>query len=118
MNLDPGSVAGVAGGTLSIATVVWWLVQRAIRRGDKAEEQLNREQRIELAKLRERVESGLASHRDQLEALKRTIVEHDTRLAFREGRYGTEPLTNPGRKLTPEELSRLRQAAAERNEAE
>lgn len=72
------------GGWVVAAAV--WLISRFFGQSDKANEHY---------------EKALASHRDQIEELKRIVVDLDTRLGFREGRYGSEPLTNPGSRPSP-----------------
>lgn len=51
--------------------------------------------KADVNKLKERLEGVAASHRADIEELKRSNTQLDTRLAFREGKYGAEPLTNP-----------------------
>lgn len=85
-------VGGLTGGGLTVAGAVWYLIRRAINKGDHASDKLEADRDARLV----HCEKALENHRDQLEAMKRELVEHDTRLAFREGRYGAEPLTIPG----------------------
>lgn len=95
------TVAKMGLGALGGSPLLLLFVKRWFRRADEEKQallSLVAELRGDLRQLRERIEGGLGAHRDQLEAVKRELVEHDTRLAFREGRYGAEPLTSPGSK--------------------
>lgn len=110
---DASEAIGTGGGVISIGTVVWFLLRRALNKGDKAEAAREADLRAEVNQLRERLNAALDNHRDQLEQLKRTAVEHDTRLKFREGAYGADPLTNPGLRPSPELQARLNEAKEE-----
>lgn len=100
--MEAGDVAGVAGGTLSIAMAVWFLLTRAIRRGDVAEEA-----RIV------HCEKAIENHRDKLDLFKEKLDNLQARMEFREGKYGVDPLTNPGMRPTPELLALIAKKKAE-----
>lgn len=90
-------VGGLAGGGGAFVAFGVWLAKRFVRKGDEAEAREKAEMRAQLAHLM----AAKENHRDQLEELKRKVVELDTRLAMREGRYGVEPLTTPGQRPSP-----------------
>lgn len=100
---DASDAAGAVGGGISVVAVVWFLLRRIVGEGDKARAGREADLRAEVASLRHASEK----HREQLEQLKRTAVELDTRLKFREGAYGSDPLTSPGFKLPPEIQERI-----------
>lgn len=87
-------IGGLAGGGGAFVAFGVWLAKRFVRKGDVAEAEARAQVQAALAHLM----AAKESHRDQLEELKVRVVELDTRLAMREGRYGVEPLTNPGSK--------------------
>jgi len=101
--LDPESLA--LGGT-SVAVVAF--VMKALwnareRKIAKNEDDLDARRAADLSEIKgdvrqikERVEGVSASHRADIEALKLATAQLDTRVGFREGRYGAEPLTNSG----------------------
>jgi len=74
------TAAKVGGGAI-IGPLFVWLVKKMVGAGD--------------AKM-QHFDHSLESHREQIEILKQKVVELDTRLGIREGRYGVEPMTNPG----------------------
>jgi hypothetical protein len=85
-----GGIVAAAG--LALATL--W--RAFIRKSEKNEDKLD----TVLSSKLTHFEKAIESHRNQLEELKRVAVEHETRLRFREGGYGPEPLTNPGMRPT------------------
>lgn len=58
-DIATGAVGGATGGGL-----LWWLVSRVIRRGDRAE-----------SKLEERLEGALADHKRRIELLEREVAQ-------------------------------------------
>lgn len=84
--LDPSKVAAYAVGSGGILAALW---SAFLRRANRNEEKLDASTSQSITHLMRSQEN----HRDQLEALKQKVVELDTRLAMREGRYGVEPLT-------------------------
>lgn len=90
-------VGGIAGGGGAFVAFGVWLAKRFVRKSDEAEAREKADMKATLAHLMLSKEN----HREQLEDLKRKVVELDTRLGFREGRYGVEPLTTPGTKPSP-----------------
>lgn len=98
---------GIATALLGLLAGVWrWVARRTERLEKRLERQTERELealkgevrqlRAELAAALVHPEKALAAQRSEIEHLKRVCVELDTRVGFREGRYGVEPLTNPG----------------------
>ncbi len=102
MSAEITEVVGIAGGSISVTTVVWFLIQRAIKRGDVAEEA----RQVHL-------EKASSNHSARLTALELKCGDLDTRLKFREGYYGPDPLTNPGLRPSPELQARLNEAKEE-----
>ncbi len=84
---------GLVGGPLAI-----WLFKRFVRKGDVAESKLLAAQESRLI----HCEKALEAHRELIATLNAKVVELDTRLKFREGAYGSEPLTTPGVRPTPQ----------------
>lgn len=82
-----GAVGGV-----SVTAMVWLLIKRAIAKGDRDAHKLESDRDARL----QHCEKALEAHRELIAVLTTKCAELDTRLAFREGRYGPEPLTMPG----------------------
>lgn len=101
------TAAKVGGGALLGSPFLLLFVKRFFRKADEERAALiamNVKLEAKIEQLRERVEGGLGSHRNQLEAEKEArhqlalkVQDHETRLLMREG-LGGEPRTNPGSK--------------------
>lgn len=99
------TVAKVGGSVVITTPLVVWFVKRFVKRSDLVEAQASADLRALVAELRgdvkqlsERQNSALANHADRIGKAELRIENIDTRLGVREGRYGDEPITNPGSK--------------------
>lgn len=106
--LDFAKGGGVGAAVMAFVGVLW---AAFVRRGEKNADKVEADLEARLTHL----EKAKESHREQLEELKRVAVELDTRLKFREGAYGLEPLTTPGARPSPS-LEAFRRAAKETDE--
>lgn len=97
VDLAKAAVGGAVGG-FSIGKVVDFIVARFIKKSDKNEDKLEAQGEQRLV----HCEKALEAHRELIANLVTKNVELDTRLGFREGRFGSEPLTNPGARPTPQ----------------
>lgn len=84
---------GLIGGPLAI-----WFFKRFVNQGDRAERKVAAAQESRII----HCEKALEAHRELIATLNAKVVELDTRLKFREGAYGSEPLTTPGVRPTPQ----------------
>lgn len=103
--LDPAKVVGFGGGAVGIITALWAaFTRRAEKNEDRVDQDLRDtivELKADVKKLTERIEGGLGAHKDLIASLVTKTVELETRLRFREGGYGPDPLTSPGIKPSP-----------------
>jgi hypothetical protein len=119
VSVEIAEVVGIAGGSISVTSVVWFLVQRAIKKGDRAEERIVQDLRETLGKLEtrmekteERMNGALNAHRIDIDKIRELATRTDERLQVREKRRG-EPMTNPGHKRTPEQIAEAQRLYAE-----
>jgi hypothetical protein len=122
VNLDLGS-ATTGAGTLAVMYFVvrtlWAAREKRIAKNEDDLEALRAKEAAELkAKVNaneERMNAALLAHRADIEQIKAAVAsnykEFDVRLAFREGRYGAEPITMT-HKLSPEMQAELRRIQA------
>lgn len=105
-----GKIGGGALGATGVLGILWAaFVRRANKNEDKVE-QTNEGRLVHC-------EKALDVHRELIATLNAKVVELDTRLKFREGAYGSEPLTNPGARPTPQ-LDAFRAEMARRAQEE
>lgn len=89
-----GKVGSGALGATGVLGILW---AAFVRRANRNEEKVEKTSEARLV----HCEKALEAHRELIATLSSKVVELDTRLKFREGAYGTEPLTSPGVRPTP-----------------